>query len=386
MNKENYTIFLDTNAFYTPKPTEIACSDFYKLERDFKDVFNLTLKVPRIALQERAYQLKKLSISAHDKVTENYKKILQTYSSTISPSAELPSFDFDNLTKQEIQNWVQKNNIEVIETPFNHLSLEEIAILSVNRVGVFEETRSGQKVGEKGFRDYLIYKTIEPLINNSSKTCIVTGDKLLREEFIKQENLNLFKDLNELHNFLSAKRDHIENEILIKTINLLSSEISNPEKWGKMFSVISINHSYEFQKFNPCHIDPLPPDYQWKYLKYDINYDGINYIRKDGEIYQFEVKLAFKYQFQISTVDQIVGHPLTPQAVPPSYNSAFSMYQNQSQFQRLGEIKDLTIGIKLTVKIRTNGQLISEGPNIINTEIYRDDSISFNNNNTNSTT
>jgi len=214
-------IIFDTNALFTASKFYPVARLFSDLKSKFENSIDFTFFVPDVVIRELKYRARmqlceklpqirskarKLSLISNEIIIkEEYRELHKQIKNISDISDKIIESHEANLEKikdkidARYDKWVEDYNIDTRLTPPNDINIQSVIQKSADRQGVFKPIRRLIKdevveVGEKGFRDYMIQKTIKSILSTETKknqkVLVICNDDILRNE-LKDESKKL---------------------------------------------------------------------------------------------------------------------------------------------------------------------------------------------------
>lgn len=217
-------VIFDTNILYSPDKRYLTNTGFNNFVDKYAHLHNLQIIIPWIVLEEISYQVMHAINEHRDKISKGMRFITEATESRCSKKIE--SSRLRRQIDRKSSKWIDRHGIKIIGVPFASIDWKRVVQSAVRREPPFSETE-GERMSEKGFRDYLIYESVESYIVNerigSSNVFFVSNDKLLadymRRELGNSSKLSVMNTLTEFTAFLDAtaeKNDEARLASLVK--------------------------------------------------------------------------------------------------------------------------------------------------------------------------
>ena len=217
-NRPRIAIFFDTNFFWTKTKSHLISKNLEELKSTFGKNLILSLYIPKIVQDELSYQAVRTAISMYKGLVDKHR--LFNGVTTFNLLTEVNEEEIKSKIISLYDELIIRENISVLTPPIDELDISEMIENSVWRIGVFEEKRTSKqgeeyKVSEKGFRDHIILKTFENIIDDFSRyknILFVTDDDLLKKEVEKiDDNRIIVAEKEEVGSILTSIVSNVED-------------------------------------------------------------------------------------------------------------------------------------------------------------------------------
>lgn len=347
-DKIKVSVFLDTNFLFTTNKRDYFSRFFFSLLQSHVDTIDLEIVFPEVTLEEIKYQVfKEASQSlASLKKSSKYLNDLLDLECDLKDHTEAKLLE---LISKKYSSLQAKHNITVIPTPFAKINLSEIQEMSLRREGVFSPIRASvdgveQEVGEKGFRDYLILKTVESAledrkadpVNSKRNVFILTRDVLLLralQDCVNELKIDavLFDDQKKFQNHIAGIANDIELDWLNGILPIASQLFFDKDaKQGLWFDLVKAELSKKYQR----EIDDLSPNGLLisKSSVFDSSVYSIGkarFLSRGGDSYTWvtEVKLEKKFKSESTWLSVYSAYHQSPAKEPTRLESAYLNFE-----------------------------------------------------------
>ena len=177
----SYTVLLDTNCAFSPKPENAVSEGLLKAIGKIRRLAAVKFLMPEIVMLELAYQQFRVAEQACSNLVKNAATIKAATS--IETAHPPTNQNLRDSAKAEIQRVLIEAEIILIPTPFESIDWKSVVEDSCWRNSTFESPPDEELLFEKGFRDRIILESLLAALRNSpaDHSVVVSGDKLLRK-------------------------------------------------------------------------------------------------------------------------------------------------------------------------------------------------------------
>jgi len=207
-NMPTYEVIPDSNALFAIDPRKLVSGGFESALAELRRIAPVNLHIPQVVLGELAFQ----KWAAAEAAIRSANKNLSTLSATTGCKAPaLPSPETARrCIKRRYAQWCTGVQASVLRPKIRKQEWERMVEDAVWRVSPFERSEDGKH--EKGFRDRVIFESIEQFCRHAANEVIVLCQDGLLTERLKQcgAKLSVFPRLED---FASRVRLMKEQEV-----------------------------------------------------------------------------------------------------------------------------------------------------------------------------
>lgn len=179
----NYTLYFDTNAAYSKKPSDSVSPKIISSLVSARKLTTVNVRVPEVVFEELIYQQFKIAQSAAENLQKNSKTIQEVCGNEVIQPPN--SKEIESGIRTQFEELCSDNSIVKLATPYGEIDWKRVVSDSCWRRPPFEKPKSEDDLAEKGFRDRMILETtkLDVATIEDGVIAFISGDNLLRTTF-----------------------------------------------------------------------------------------------------------------------------------------------------------------------------------------------------------
>ncbi len=317
---ESAVVTLDTNIMFSPDPKSIVSQEFEEFLNESTEKSQLLIQVPELVVKEIIQHKVRLCRNAVDGIGNKLRCIFDCSDKRYKCPASVAQLE--RAVDKKVRKWFIKNRIDVIPTPHDKISTEEIERYALRNLPPFQDYSDKSQKGDKGIKDYLILKTVLKIKDGASgrRFVFLCNDSRLivafERELGKDENVESFKNLNEYQNLIALKYEKYSDKFVKSVVKAAAKKFYDFEKKtgllvdSYVLNKIKKDFSSEMSTPGSVPLDlialvtrPFEPINDGKFTLSPPKYTG-----KVDKLFQFLSQLHFTKRF-VRQTEQPLGLP-----------------------------------------------------------------------------